>query len=692
MTAQTSKSQPENRLAAEKSPYLLQHAQNPVDWYPWGEEAFAKARLENKPIFLSIGYSTCHWCHVMERESFENHDIAALLNHSFVSIKVDREERPDVDQVYMSAIQMMTGSGGWPLTVFMTPDGKPFTGGTYFPPEDRWGRSGMKTLLPRVAEVWKTKREEIEKNGNEMMSLLQARAVKSTDHTLGREIFDQAFHQFEANYDPRKGGFGQAPKFPRSHELSFLLRYWKRTGEAAALEMVRRTLSQMAFGGMYDQLGGGFHRYSTDSQWLIPHFEKMLYDQAILAQTYSEAFQATGENDYAETALEIFQYVLRDMTDPKGGFYSAEDADSEGEEGKFYAWLPQEIERVLGKDDAAVFNAVYGVTAQGNFEHKTSVLHLQRSLTESAESAGKMAEAFRESLKVMRQKLFEYRKKRIHPYKDDKILTSWNGLMISAFVKGGRALGNEALIQAASGCADFLLTNMLKNGKLLRRYRNGDAAIEAFQEDYAFLALALFDLYEATFNARWLRECKKLTDLMLELFWDESAGGFFYTSKEGEKLIARAKEYYDGAVPSGNSIAAMLLIRLARVTGDSQYETKAQRTVRSNAEGLVKYPSGFPAMLMAYDFALGPTREVIITGDFASSRFHEFKKMVDKGFDPWTVAVGYPDKNSTEIEGLVPYLKHQPKHAGETAVYVCKNFQCELPVTDLEKLKAVLNS
>ena len=683
-----------NRLAKEKSPYLLQHARNPVDWYPWSQEAFQKAKKESKMIFLSIGYSTCHWCHVMEQESFENGEIAALLNQHFVSIKVDREERPDIDQVYMTAIQAMTGSGGWPLTVFLTPDGRPITGGTYFPPEDMRGRVGMKTLLPRLAGLWKEKRSEMEEAGVQLASLLQAQVPpQGRSLILSEEIFTLAHGQFASHFDSVYGGFGKAPKFPRTHDLSFLLRYWKRTGGAHELEMVKVTLDHMARGGIYDHLGGGFHRYSTDEYWLMPHFEKMLYDQALLAQAYLEAYQATRIQEYADVARDIFKYVLRDMTAPEGGFYSAEDADSEGEEGKFYVWRPEEIQAVLGREEGKLFSEFYGVTDTGNFEHAASILHITQPLREFAKQKGIPAVELARKLTEARQKLFEARRKRIPPHKDDKILTAWNGLMISALALGAQVLEEPFYAERAGRAAAFILTHLQRNGRLLRRFREGEGAVPAFQDDYAFFALGLLDLYEATFEIRWFEEAKRLATDMVRLFWDEKEGGFFYTAPDSEKLIARMKEYDDGALPSGNSIAALLLLRLSHMTGERSWRERGEKIFYSNAESLEKYPMGYPQLLIGIDFALGPTREIVLAGSQGSKDFQDYLHLLRGRFEPRKIVLHHPqDKTAARIENLAGFIKNQPPQQGRTTVYVCQNQTCKWPATTLQELERALSS
>lgn len=679
----------ENRLGLEKSPYLLQHKQNPVDWYPWGKEAFEKAKREDKLIFLSIGYSTCHWCHVMEKESFEDEEVANLMNQYYVSIKVDREERADIDQIYMSAVQAMAGQGGWPLTVFLTPEGKPFAGGTYFPKEDQWGRPGMKNLLPRMAEVWKQERDRILKVGEDISALLAPSAQRDSGFLPKQEILSKIYQQFAHTFDLAHGGFGAAPKFPRSHELSYLLHFWKFTREPHALEMVQKTLHEMARGGMYDQLGGGFHRYSTDERWLVPHFEKMLYDQAILARTYLEAYQATSDSFYSHIACDIFHYLERDMTHPEGGFFSAEDADSEGEEGKFYVWRPEEINKVLGAELGNLVSEYYGVTDKGNFEHATSVVHIPVSEEEFVRAKKLQIGAWRDTLKQAREKLFQEREKRIHPSKDDKILTGWNGLMISALAMAAQALDAEEYLKRAQKAAEFILKHLRVKGRLMRSWREGQVSVPAFQEDYAFFILGLLDLYEASFEILWLEEALRLTEEMNRLFWDESHGGFFFTGSDAEALIARTKEYYDGAVPSGNSVAALGLLRLSRMLGRSDLEKLAEKGIASNSIQLMQYPVAYPQMMMAYQFALGPSREIVFAGKKESPEFKTLLKVVRQKWNPNQVFIHHPEDSTSaeKVKSLATYLKDQPAVKGKTTVYVCENHVCKQPITELNELK-----
>jgi uncharacterized protein YyaL (SSP411 family) len=685
-------SQKANRLIHEKSPYLLQHVYNPVDWYPWGDEAFAKAKQEDKPIFLSIGYSTCHWCHVMERESFEDPEIARLMNQWFVSIKVDREEHPDLDQVYMHAVTTLTGQGGWPLTVFLTPDLKPFFGGTYFPPERRWNVLGMKELLPGVAEAWKNRRTEMVTSAEQLTaSLNEQLANAAPPGTITLETLQTAFNQAVSAFDPSHGGFGNAPKFPRSHGLSFLLHYFARTGTAQALEMVTTTLDHLARGGIHDQLGGGFHRYSTDAHWLVPHFEKMLYDQALLAKTYLEASRITKRADYADVARGIFEYVLRDLTDSQGGFYSAEDADSEGQEGTFYVWTPQEIAGVLGPDEAELFNRFYGVSPDGNFEHGTSILHIEQPLEAFAKLKGFHLQELLQRLATSRANLLAARATRVRPHRDDKILTSWNGLMIAALAYGASTLNQARYLQAAQRAAEFILTTLTRDRMLLRRYRDGQALYPGTLEDYAFFSYGLFELYEASFDSRWLSHAKQLATHMIERFWDHEASGFFLRDKTAAPLIVSSKEVYDGATPSGNSVAALVLLKLGRLTADRQLGELGRRALEGFVQTVGHAPFNSPQMLIAWDFALGPTKEIVIAGGPSAPLTAKMVRALHDRFLPRTVTVMHsvgPDQKA--IEALVPYVKAQSPLSDTPTVYVCENDICNLPTTDLERLAELL--
>lgn len=673
-----------NRLVNEKSPYLLQHAYNPVDWYPWGDEAFEKALCENKPIFLSIGYSTCHWCHVMERESFEDTETANLMNQVFVSIKVDREERPDIDNIYMMVCQMMTGSGGWPLSVIMTPDKKPFFAGTYFPKESRYGRTGFKDLIKSIDDAWRSKRKEIELSAGEITNHLKETYSFNSTKEFDLTILDYAYDNLEKRFDSSYGGFGTAPKFPSPHNLMFLLRYWKRTGTKKALEMVTKTLIEMRCGGIFDQVGFGFHRYSTDRKWLVPHFEKMLYDQALLIMAYTETFQANANNEFKTTVDEIVTYVLRDITSPEGGFYSAEDADSEGVEGKFYVWTQDELTKCLGKDDSELISKIYNTSKDGNFHDEatreysgTNILHLTGLSVAGISNDEQIAK--------IRKKLFEQREKRIHPYKDDKILTDWNGLMIAALAKSGKIFDNPKYISAAELAFTFINDHLTTHdGKLIHRYRNGKSNISANIDDYAFIVWALIELYESTFKKSYIHKAIQLTEISLKHFWDEANGGFFFSPDYGEQLIVRTKEYYDGSIPSGNSVFAQNLLHLARITADVKYENYAKRIFESASLMVSKNPQAFTQLLSALDFAFGPAYEVIIAGDYSDGKTREILSGLSHHFIPNKVII-LADQSNQELNLPYDYIESYTAINSKPAIYVCKNFACNLPTTDIEE-------
>ncbi|OGU50536.1 MAG: thioredoxin [Ignavibacteria bacterium GWC2_36_12] len=692
-----------NRLIKEKSPYLLQHAYNPVDWYSWSDEAFNKARQGDKPVFLSIGYSTCHWCHVMEKESFEDEEVAKLMNDTVISIKVDREERPDIDGIYMSVCQMMTGSGGWPLTIIMTPDKKPFFAGTYFPKESRYGRTGMKDLILQVKQLWKTKREELLKSSEKISSALMSSSSFTDGNPLNEDVFKTAYKEFEERFDEEFGGFGNAPKFPTPHNLMFLLRYWKRYGNVKALEMVEKTLIEMRKGGIYDHIGFGFCRYSTDREWLVPHFEKMLYDQALLVMAYSEAYQSTKKNFYKETAEEILTYIMRDMTSDEGGFYSAEDADSEGEEGKFYLWTTDEIKEILG-NDSEIFIKFFNVEKEGNLPdgeaglidsvHNTrsdkNILHIKKGLSEFAVENDIDEKEFKKMLENGRQKLFEVREKRIHPYKDDKILTDWNGLMISAFSKAAQVFGKNIYSDYAVKAADFILLKMFDaGGRLLHRFRESDAAIFANVDDYVFFTAALLDLYETTFEVKYLKQALRLNDDLIEHFWDEERGGFFFTPGYGEKLITRQKEIYDGAIPSGNSVAMLNLLRIARITMNNSFEEKADKINRAFSRQIGKYPAGFTQFLVGLDFAIGPSYEIILTGEKNTKEAGLFLSIIEDRFIPNKIIL-FISSAEDPINKIIPYLINYEVQEEKITVYVCENYTCNLPVSDAGELKKAI--
>jgi uncharacterized protein len=669
-----------NHLINESSPYLLQHAHNPVDWYPWGEAAFARARAENKPVLLSIGYSACHWCHVMAHESFEDEDIAQLMNDLFVNIKVDREERPDLDQIYMNAVQMMTHHGGWPMTVFLTPDGVPFYGGTYFPPQDRYNMPGFPRVLISVAEAYRDRQEDIVETGTSLLKELRRLSEPSgSAGQVGTELLDVAYAGMARSYDSINGGFGGAPKFPPAMALEFLLRTYKRTGNKDALEMVRHTAEKMAHGGIYDQLGGGFHRYSTDSKWLVPHFEKMLYDNALLSRFYLHYFQVSQEPLARETSEGILDYVLREMTDPAGGFYSTQDADSEGHEGKFFVWDLNEITSVLGAEDAAVFNAYYNVTEGGNFEGK-NILNVNPSL----------AKPEREK----RQKLFEHREQRIKPDRDEKIITAWNGLMLASFAEAGVILRRPDYTDAARRNADFVLTNLRRDGLLLRTYKDGVAKFNAYLEDYAFFIEGLVTLFETTGEFRWLKEALELTDRMIEEFWDGEGAGFFFTGKSHEPLIVRSKDYFDNATPSGNSVAAAVLLRLAILVSNERYRELAQAVFGELAESARRYPSGFGYALSAIDFLHSSPKEIAIVGNDSADIQPLLQEAWRKYLPNKVVAPGQPDAGRADSSagGTIPLLQNRRLLDGQATAYVCQNYTCRQPVTTTADLESELES
>lgn len=688
-----------NRLINEKSPYLLQHAHNPVDWYPWGPEAFERARAEDKPIFLSIGYSTCHWCHVMESESFEDADVAALMNETFVCIKVDREERPDIDGVYMGAAVAMTGRGGWPLTIIMTPDGRPFYAATYIPKQRRFGVPGMVEILPRIAELWKNKRSELLETADRVAAALRQETAAPGEE-LGSDDLIAAERQLAAAFDRERGGFGGAPKFPTPHNLFFLLRCWFRTGDAATLDIVEKTLDAMRRGGIYDHVGYGFHRYSTDADWLLPHFEKMLYDQAMLTIAYTEAFLATGRSEYERTAREILTYVLRDMTAPEGGFYSAEDADSEGVEGKFYLWTMTEIREVLGPEDTELVAEALGILDEGNVKDEstgrrsgTNVVHLARPVAHTARRVGLSEHELAERLESVRETLFAARESRVHPHKDDKILTDWNGLMVAALATAARALGEPEYAAAAARSVDFILERMRDHeGRLLHRYRDGEAAIRAHADDYAFLTWGLIELYETTFEVKCLRSALELTDEFVAHFWDEENGGFYFSADDGEALLTRRKEIHDSAVPSANSVAMLNLLRLARITGSAALEARAASTGRAFVSSVRQYPAGYTQFLSAIDFAIGPSFEVAIAGERDAEETQAMLRALGTRFLPNAVIVLRPPGESPEISEIASWTEKLGVIDGRPTAYVCRGWACELPTTDaatmLERLSA----
>jgi uncharacterized protein len=679
-----------NRLINESSPYLLQHAHNPVDWYAWGEEALERSRSENMPILLSIGYSACHWCHVMERESFEDEGIARLMNENFVCIKVDREERPDLDQIYMNAVQMMTRHGGWPLTVFLTPDLVPFYGGTYFPPEDRYQMPGFPRILTAVAEAFRTRPEEVQQSAGEILSELRRMGIaQQSSDSIDTQLLDNAYRGLARGYDPRHGGFGSAPKFPSSANLEFLLRTFKRTGDARALEMVAHTCRRMAEGGMYDQLGGGFHRYSTDARWLVPHFEKMLYDNALLTRLYLHAYQATGEESFRRVAAETLDYVAREMTDASGAFYSTQDADSEGVEGKFFVWDKGEIERLLGADAARLFCAYYGVTEGGNFEEK-NILNVTRPAGEVARELNVSEAELTETVARGRQILFEAREERVKPGRDEKVITAWNGLMLESFAEAAAVLAREDYRAIAERNARFIGDRLTADGRLLHVYKDGRAKHTGFLDDYAFVVSGLVTLYETTGELGRLETALRLTDKMIEEFWDEEEGGFYYNGRSGERLIVRQKDYFDNATPSGNSVAAESLLRLSALTGNEDYQRKAVNILRLIRDAVERYPSAFGHALGAMDFYLSTPKEIALIAPAASSDALPLAREIWGRYLPNKVVAQVAEGDERAAE-LIPLLRDRQAVGGRATAYVCENYTCRQPVNTPGELAAQLD-
>lgn len=664
----------ENHLGKEKSPYLLQHKNNPVWWYAWGENAFQAAKDQDKLIFLSIGYSTCHWCHVMEKKSFEKEDVAAILNKDYISIKVDREERPDVDKIYMGALYTMRQRGGWPLTIVMTPDLKPFFGGTYFP------RKKLKTILTKLAESWKTDRSQINKVSENIYKTLQnIHTLKAGDVELNDTILKTAYDKYVKRFDFKDGGFGKQPKFPPTMRLKVLLRIYNRTGNRKALSMVEKTLDKMARGGMYDHLGGGFHRYSTDKVWLVPHFEKMLYDNASLSQIYLETYQITKKPFYAAVVKETLDYILRDMTGSDGGFYSAEDADSEGEEGKFYVWKNSELKKLLSPNEYMIFQKVYGTTDKGNFEHGKNILNLQKKYSWAIKKDAK--------IKSAQKKLFPVREKRIHPYKDDKVVTSWNGLMIASMAKAYQVLRADKYLKAAQKAALFIKKNLYQDGKLYRRYREGEKRFHGTLDDYAYLIQGLLTLYQADYNPEWIRWAVELQKTQDDLMWDEKGGGYFFSEKGVKNLLVRTKEYSDGARPNGNGVAALNLLELYGLTLNKSYKEKAVKVFQAAGNRLAKYPPSYSQLVIALDYYLDDAKEVAVVGSKSSKDTDQILSYLQKTFLPNQVtAYSTPDKTDE-----VPILNKKTERKGKTTVYVCEDFICKAPTTNLNVVKRLVS-
>ncbi|MGA1874785.1 MAG: thioredoxin domain-containing protein [bacterium] len=700
-----------NRLIHEKSPYLLQHAHNPVDWYPWSDEAFQKAGKEDKPIFLSIGYSTCHWCHVMERESFSDPEIARLLNTYFVPIKVDREERPDIDSFYMNAVTAILDSGGWPLNVFLTPARKPFWGGTYFPPEDRPGIFGLKTLLAAIAHEWENNRMELLNSSESIIQALieRQKAERGEAVPLSGKELDLAYQSLSSRFDRRFGGFGTAPKFPRPHLLSFLLRYWKRTAEDRALQMVEQTLTRMAGGGIYDQIGGGFHRYATDAEWQVPHYEKMLYDQALASKAYLEAYQATGRKTYAQTAREIFEYVLRSLTGPEGGFYSGEDADSapdpshpeEKREGAFYLFSKDEVMAALGRERGEMISFFFGLQAQGVTHlglHEEcmgkGIPFVAHSIPDTAQRFNRSEDEIEAMVQESRKILLEVRSMRPKPFLDDMILVDWNGLMISSLSLGSRVLGELRYQERAEKAAQFILQNLMdRSGRLLHRYRDKEPAISGMLPDYAFFINGLLDLYEASFHPRYLGQARHLCEQMIDLFRDEQGGGgLLFAAGDREQMPLPQKEAYDGVIPSGNSLAAFDLLRLARLTMDRSLEEKADLLFGAFSKEISQAPDSYAQMLMALDFAKGPSREIVLSAGYDNRELADMVKIIFQGLIPNRVIAFRPPsgRGLEETLALMPHLENRPPLEGRATAYVCEHYTCHPPVKSAIELREVL--
>jgi uncharacterized protein len=686
-----------NRLANETSPYLLQHQNNPVDWFPWGEEAIQKSRREDKPIFLSIGYSACHWCHVMEHESFESEAIARVLNENFVPIKVDREERPDLDQIYMNAVQMLTGHGGWPMSVFLTPELKPFYGGTYWPPRSARGMPGFDQILAGVNDAWKNRRDQALNAAEQLTAELQnVGTVGGGDASgLKLELIESAVGQLHRAFDNNYGGFGQAPKFPHSMDLQLLVRVAQRTGKQGPLDMVRLTLDRMAAGGIYDHLGGGFARYSVDARWLVPHFEKMLYDNALLTGAYLDAYLVTGDENYSRIVHETLDYIIRDMTDPAGGFYSTEDADSEGHEGLFYVWTPEQIAAVLGENHSAAFCRVYDVSDVGNFEGR-NILNLPKTLEQNAKILGREPAELAAELAVDREKLFAVREKRIHPAKDDKVIVAWSGLMIDAMARAGAALNEPEYVITADEVAQFICGRMRRDdGGLLHTSRKGHAKLDAYLDDYASLSNSLVTLYEANLKERWIDEAVQLMEIVLKDFVDPEGGGFFYTADNHEELIARNKELTDSSTPSGNALAATVLLRLGRLLGRGEYLDAAERAMAAALPIMERAPTAAGQMLIALDRHLGPAHELVLVGDMARDEMKQAVAVVQRRYLPRTV-IAVRDSASTDETGsrsrhLDEIFAGKESPEGRPVLYVCQNFACQAPAVGLEAIEAALD-
>jgi uncharacterized protein len=679
-----------NLLINESSPYLLKHATNPVNWHPWGDEAFALAQKKDKPIFLSIGYLTCHWCNVMEEESFSDPQVAALINDVFIPIKVDREERPDIDQIYMKACYLLSKSCGWPLTLFLTPEGKPFYAATYIPKEGRFGRHGLLELIPGVKELWNQERDSVLKSAESLNAAIIASTVQLPGEKMDSTYLDAAFQIFNQDYDLHNGGFGTGSKFPKPMNLLFLLRYWHRTGNRQALAMTETTLASLRKGGIYDQLGSGFHRYTTDPLWRMPHFEKMLYDQALLAMAYLEAYQATGKDNYADTAREILDYVIRDMTSKEGGFYSAESADSEGEEGKYYLWTAAEIRKVLHPQEADAAIRIFNITEDGNYTDPVTGRKTGKNVLYLTEDPDKTAD-----YKTICRKLYEARKLRQQPERDDKILTDWNGLMIAALAKGATVLDRPEYGAAAKNAARFILKNLLfSDGIRMHRWRNGKAGIAATATDYSFMTWGLLELYNWDFDASWLREALNLTGTYIKFYWDDKLGGFYLTEADEKSTLPRIKENIDTSLPSSNAVSMYNLIKLSRLTGNPQYEEKGEKTGLLSSSHVKASPLAFPMLLGALDLALAPSQEVVIVGNKNTADTKAMFTALRKNYFPHAVVLFKPaGERSPQINNYAGFTEYMSAINNKATAYVCTNFKCNFPTTEpaqmLESLRAI---
>ncbi len=698
-TADSQKMPKTNRLIMEKSPYLLQHAHNPVDWFPWGDEAFEKADRENKPIFLSIGYATCHWCHVMEHESFEDPEVAALLNENFVSIKVDREERPDVDHLYMTACQIMRGSGGWPLTIVMTPDKRPFFAATYLPRQSVHGRIGMLDLLPQLVKAWHGDRDQLNGLAERLTGAIKEVMNASSSSEPVEDSLHLAFRHLARQFDPKHGGFGRQMKFPMPHQLLFLLRYWYRTGNGDALKMVEQTLTAMRHGGIFDQLGFGFHRYTTEPSWLVPHFEKMLYDQALLMLAYTEAYQATGNPLFERTVREIATYIRREMTANTGGFFSAEDADSEGKEGKFYLWTEAEIRQLLDEETAQLVIESYGISPGGNFSEHPGETDTGQNIPHLAVSTEHLAARHQTDVKTLerqldtgRRVLFATRQNRVHPLKDDKVLTDWNGLMIGALARAARVLGDPTYAHLAERSARFVLKTLVDDdGRLLHRYRDNKAGIQATLDDYAFFVFGLIELYESTFEILYLEQAVRLAEVMLAHFDDPTHGGFFLTAADAPVPITRPKEIYDGAIPSGSSVAIYNLLRLARLTGNSAHEERAARAMKTYGDALANSPTSHAMFLLALDFAVGPSLEIVVAGETRAQDTNEMLKTLATRYLPNHVLLLRDEAKAAQLARLAPYTADQRRLKDAATAYICVDHACSFPTNDVTQMMTLID-